>query len=146
MRNVVDDHPDILRDQVERIRDLMNLHVRDALVTGYESLVEGLILPDPGDRHVLAAAIRCGAEVIVTFNLKDFPDKTLKPYGVEAQHPDEFLRGQLDIAPNVVCTAAKKQRGGLKNPPLNAEEFLASLERQGLPQTVSKLREFADLI
>ena len=108
MRNVVKDHADIPREQVERIRDLMNLHVRDCLVTGYEPLIGGLTLPDQNDRHVLATAIRCGADTIVTFNLKDFPEEALKPYGIEAQHPDEFLNCQLDLAPNVVCSAAKK--------------------------------------
>lgn len=146
MRSVVKDHPDISRDQVERIRDLMNLHVRDSLVTGYESLSDGLTLPDPDDRHVLAAAIHCGADTIVTFNLKDFPQEALKPHGIEAQHPDDFLNCQLDLAPHVVCAAAKKHRSSLKNPPMNVPEYLASLERQGLPQTVSILREFSELI
>lgn len=146
MRNVVKDRADIPREQVERIRDLMNLHVRDCLVTGYEPLIGGLTLPDPNDRHVLAAAIRCGADTIVTFNLKNFPEESLKPYGIEAQHPDEFLNCQLDLAANVVCSAAKKQRNSLKNPPMNVEEYLASLERQGLAQTVSALREFSELI
>jgi len=95
---------------------------------------------------VLAAAILSGADTIVGFNLKDFPEEALKPYDSEAQHPDEFLNCQLDLAPNVVCAAAKKQRGSLKNPPMNVEEYLASLERQGLAQTVSSLREFAELI
>ena len=146
MRNVVKDHADIPREQVERIRDLMNSHVRDCLVTGYEPLIGGLTLPDPDDRHVLAAAILSGADTIVTFNLKDFPEDALKPYGIEAQHPDEFLNGQLDLALNVVCAAAKRHRGSLKNPPMNVEEYLASLERQGLAQTVSSLREYAELI
>ena len=146
MRNVVQDHADIPREQVERIRDLMNAHVRDCLVTGYEPLIGGLTLPDPDDRHVLASAILCGANTIVTFNLKDFPEDALRPYGIEAQHPDEFLNCQLDLAPNVVCTATKRHRSSLKNPPMNVAEYLASLERQGLAQTVSSLREYAELI
>lgn len=146
MRNVVKDHPDITRAQAEHIRDLMNANVRDCLVTGYESLIPSLTLPDPDDRHVLAAAIRCGADVIVTANLKHFPADKLKPYGIEAQHPDEFLTHQLDLAPNIVCAAAKTHRASLKKPPMTADEFLSALERQGLPQTVSELRRFADLI
>lgn len=146
MRSIVKDHVDIPRKQVERIRDLMNSHVRDCLVTGYEPLIGGLTLPDPDDRHVLAAAILSGADTIVTFNLKDFPEEALKPYGIKAQHPDEFLNCQLDLAPNVVCAATKKQRGSLKNPTMNVEEYLASLERQGLAQTVSSLREYAEFI
>jgi len=66
--------------------------------------------------------------------------------GTAAQHPDEFLNCQLDLAPNVVCATAKKHRGSLKIPPMNVEEYLASLERQGLAQTVSSLREYAELI
>jgi predicted nucleic acid-binding protein len=146
MRNVQKDYPDISRAQVERIRDLMNAHVRDCLVTGYEDLIEALTLPDPDDRHVLAAAIRAGADLIVTSNLIDFPKETLAKYGIDAQHPDDFIMHLLDLAPNLVCSAAKKQRAGLKNPPLTVEEYLASLERQGLAQTVAALRQFGDLI
>jgi hypothetical protein len=146
MRNVVKDHADISRTQVERIRDLMNLHVRDGLVTGYEPLIDTLTLPDPNDRHVLAAAIHCEADTILTFNLKDFPPEVLKPYDIEAQHPDKFLSCQLDMFPQVVCSAARRQRQSLKRPPMDVERYLASLERQGLAQTVSSLRKFAELI
>jgi hypothetical protein len=146
MRNVQEDYPDITRQKAELIRDLMNAHVADCIVTGYEMLIPALPLPDPDDRHVLAAAIRCGADLIVTFNLKDFPLDALRPYGIEAQHPDDFLTHQLDLAPSVVCAAAKRQRQSLKKPPLSVNEYLASLERQGLAQTVSSLREFAVLI
>ncbi len=146
MRNVQKDYPDITRSQVERIRELMNAHVRDCLVTGYEDLIDALFLPDPDDRHVLAAAIRAGADVIVTCNLADFPKEVLARYGVEAQHPDDFIMHLLDLAPNLVCSAAKKQRESLKKPPLTVEQYLESLERQGLAQTVAALRRFADLI
>ncbi|HEX4142177.1 MAG TPA: PIN domain-containing protein [Pirellulales bacterium] len=146
MRNVRQDYPDITQAQVENIRDLMNSHVRNCLVTGYEFLIPTLTLPDPSDRHVLAAAIRVGADVIVTANLADFPASQLSKYGIEAQHPDEFVMHLLDLAPQTVCTAAKHQRASLKKPPLNVEEYLASLQRQGLAQTVSALRQFAQLI
>jgi hypothetical protein len=66
---------------------MMNSSVRDCLVTGYEPLIEGLTLPDPNDRHVLAAAILAGADVIVTFNLRDFPPEALARFGVEARRP-----------------------------------------------------------
>jgi hypothetical protein len=82
----------------------------------------------------------------VTANLKHFPAEALKPYGIEAQHPDEFLTHQLDLAANIVCSAAKKHRESLKKPPMTVEEYLAALERQSLAQAVSVLRRFADLI
>ena len=58
---------------------------------GYEDLIEGLHLPDPDDRHVLAAAIRGRTDVIVTANVRDFPPEILTPFEIEAQHPDEFV-------------------------------------------------------
>lgn len=103
-------------------------------------------MPDPDDRHVLAAAIRAGADVIVTYNLHDFPDAALAPYGIDAQHPNEFVAHLLDLAPQSVCIAAKRQRQSLRRPPATAEEFLTTLERQGLPQTVAALRQFAELL
>jgi predicted nucleic acid-binding protein len=69
MRSVLKTHPDISQQQVERIRDLMNAHIRDCLIGGYERLIPTVTLPDPDDRHVLAAAIHGNADVIVTFNL-----------------------------------------------------------------------------
>jgi hypothetical protein len=144
MRNVLRDYPDMTRGQVERIRDLMNAHVGDCLVTGYEDLIESLTLPDPDDRHVLAAAIRSGADVIVTANLRDFPADVLEKHGIGAMHPDDFITLQLKLAPNAVCSAARKQRESLKNPPKTVEEYLASLERQGLVRTVAALREFRE--
>jgi hypothetical protein len=146
MRSVLRDYPDISREKAERVRDLMNAHVRDCLVTDYEDLIPALTLPDPDDRHVLAAAIRAGADVIVTINLGDFPAATLKTYGIEAQHPDDFIIHLLDLAPGTVCAAVKRQREGLRNPPKSAHELLATFEKQGLAQTVARLRGFIDVL
>ena len=146
MRNVVADYEDITRPQVERIRDLMNAHVRDCLVTGYESLIDSIQLPDPDDRHVLAAAIRCGANVIVTSNLKDFATDELMKYGIEAQHPDAFVSHLFDLSPSAVCRAARQQRASLKNPPKSVAEFLDALEGQGLASTVASLRQNKELL
>lgn len=146
IRNVLKARPDLKPEQLQRTRNLMNSHVRDCVVTGYETLINAVTLPDPKDRHVLAAAIRAGADLIVTFNLRDFPQDALKPYGLEAQHPDDFLTFQLDLAPNIVCAAAKRHRASLKNPPKDVDEYLATLEAQGLVQAVSGLKRFAELI
>ena len=134
--------PDLTRDKLERTRILMDQHAVDALVTGYEDLIPGLQLPDPDDRHVLAAAIRGHADVIVTINLRDFPSDIIGPFGIEAQHPDEFILHLLDLAPGAVVAAAENHRHSLKNPPKTVSEYLETLERQGLTQTVSVLREY----
>lgn len=146
IRNVLINRSDLKPEQLERTRELMNSHVRDSLVTGYEPLIESLDLPDPDDRHVLAAAIRTRASVIVTFNLKDFPADILERMGMEAQHPDEFISHLIDLNSGAVCLAAKQQRESLKNPPQTVEDFLSTLEQQKLPETVAHLRELSDLI
>lgn len=145
IRNVLKDRPE-LADVLPRTRSLMDAAVPDCLVTGFEGLIESLELPDPNDRHVLAAAIRCGAQIIVTKNLKDFPSEILEQFGIEAQHPDEFLDYQFGLRPNLVVRAAKEQRKRWKNPPLTAEEYLERLSSQGLVVTAEKLGDYMDLI
>ncbi len=146
LRNVLKDNPQLSPERLTRTRNLMNEAVRDCLVTGYEDLIDSLTLPDPDDRHVLAAAIRAGAQVIVTYNLRDFPVAALAPYDIEALHPDDFLVGLLDLAPGTVCAAVKRQRENLRNPPKTVKELLGTLESQGLTQAVARLRQFADLL
>ncbi len=94
-----------LQARLQRTRELIDQSVPDCLVRGFEAHIEGLELPDADDRHVLAAAIHCQAGVIVTANLKDFPEKTLKPLGIAAQHPDEFLTHVFDLSPGAVISA-----------------------------------------
>jgi predicted nucleic acid-binding protein len=79
MAALLRNRPDLSREKLERTRTLMDQHTQDALVSGYEELVEGLQLPDPNDRHVLAAAIRGHADVIVTTNTRHFPVQALRP-------------------------------------------------------------------
>jgi hypothetical protein len=145
-RSLLEDRPDLTCEQLERTRALMNAHVRDGLVTNNEALIPSVTLPDPDDRHVLAAAIRGRADVIVIFNLDDFPSDALGRFGIEAQHPDDFIVHLLDLAPGTVCAAVKRQRESLRNPPKSAAELLATFESQSLPQTVARLREFIDLL
>lgn len=83
------ERPEIDRVRLERVSELMHSAVDDCLVTGYEPYEAGLeALPDPDDRHVLAAAIHSAAQEIITFNIRDFPQETLANYGVSAVHPD----------------------------------------------------------
>jgi predicted nucleic acid-binding protein len=136
--------PNRERAALERTRDLMDLHTRDALVTGYEALIPTLTLPDPDDRHVLAAAIAGRCDVIVTQNLKDFPETVLATFGIEAQHPDDFLCNQMSLAPGLFCSAVRKVRARLKTRPYSVEQYLDTLTRQGLVATVAELEQFAD--
>lgn len=134
------------RAALERTRGLMDKNVRDCLITGYQSLIPSLDLPDPDDRHVLAAAIVERCDAIVTQNLKDFPSESLAPFGIETQHPDDFFCNQLSLAPGLVCLALRKMRARLKNPPKTAEEYFAILTQQGLVVTVAELEQFSDLL
>jgi predicted nucleic acid-binding protein len=146
IRSVLANRPDLTRSQLERTRDLMDAHARDALVTGYEDLIPSLNLPDPNDRHILAAAIHGRVDVIVTFNLKDFPAEYVSRFGIDAQHPDLFLIHLLDLAPGVVLEALKRLRHTLQHPPVNIDAYLTRLEVQGLTGFVAKLREFHALL
>lgn len=128
---------------LDRSRELMNRSVRDCLVTNYEPLIPTLTLPDASDRHVLAAAIRSGCEVIVTKNLGDFPASALAPFGIEAQHPDGFLVNHFRNAPGDFCDAVRKIRARLMHPPVGVDAYLDTLNRQGLSTTVAELRTFA---
>lgn len=132
--------PDLNLAQLIRTKNLMNANVRDCLVTGYESLISRLTLPDPNDRHVLAAAIHTQADLIVIFNLKDFPASVLNLYKIEASHPDDFILGLIKHDSIIITQAAERQRGTLKNPPLTQDQYLEILNKQGLPQTAKILR------
>lgn len=146
IRSVLADRPDLNRRQLERTRKLMNSHVLDALIVGYERLIPQLSLPDPDDRHVLAAAIHGGADVIVTFNRKDFPEQMLQPHKIETQHPDDFVSGLLELSATPICEAVRRQRSMLKNPPRSVEEFLAILSKLGMLKTVGLLESLSDQI
>lgn len=141
-RNLLRNRPDLTPAQLDRTSALMNDAVPDSLVCGYEKLIPGLVLPDPDDRHVLAAAIRCGASVIVTFNQKDFPAEAMQEFHIEAQHPDEFIDNLLDLDQAAVVDAARRQRAQLVNPKLDVDRFLDVLRKQGLVQTVKGLTAY----
>ncbi|WP_253420241.1 PIN domain-containing protein [Pseudomonas sp. GGS8] len=145
-RNLLKNRPDLTREQLDRTSDLMDQAIPDACVYGYEKLIEGLTLPDVDDRHVLAAAIRCNASVIVTFNQKDFPDETLGPFGIEAQHPDEFVDNLFDLDPAAVVAAAQRQRKQLKMPPMDVSTYLELLLRQGLTRSSKALTHYQAIL
>ncbi|VVP42052.1 hypothetical protein PS862_04933 [Pseudomonas fluorescens] len=145
-RNLLKNRPDLTAEQLDRTSELMDQALPDACVTGYEDLIEGLTLPDIDDRHVLAAAIRCNASVIVTFNQKDFPREVLGPFGIEAQHPDQFVDNLFDLDPAAVIAAAQRQRKQLKMPPIDVNTYLDLLLRQGLVQSSKALTLYSAIL
>ncbi|MSP52816.1 MAG: PIN domain-containing protein [Gammaproteobacteria bacterium] len=146
IRSVLANRSDLTLKQLERTRDLMNAHVRDCLIEGYEKLIPKIELPDQNDCHVMAAAVCASAAVIVRYNLKDFPKNILGKYEIEAQHPDKFISSLIGLAPDVVCAAVRRLRKSLKRPPINAQDYLTILEKQSLPNTVNQLKKFMETI
>jgi hypothetical protein len=112
-----------------------------ATVGGYEPRIADVVLPDRGDRHVVAAALHGGAQVVVTFNLKDFPDAGLAPLGLRAVSPDAFLLDLLDAAPAVVRDVLREQAAGTRRPPLDVPTLLDGLARSGVPKFATAARD-----
>lgn len=146
VRNLLLKRLDLDPDALKRTCELMQIAVQDAIVTDYEELIGGLQLPDPDDRHVLAAAIKSKCDAIVTFNLKDFPAEAVGKYDIEVLHPDEFLFQQFGLDQPAVLIAAQRCRDRLKRYPKTGEEYLDTLEAQALPTFVAELRPYADVI
>ena len=140
-RSILEQRTDLKPDALKRTRELMTQAVPDCIVTGLDALVDALELPDLDDRHVLAAAIRAGAQAIVTFNLDDFPDEKLAPYNIDAKHPDDFVLDVIGLAPGLVTTVVTEQAAALKSPPRTIGELLDTLRDQRLVRSVAKLRE-----
>lgn len=131
-----------LPEKAPQIKDtikVMNEAFPDALVSQYEDLVDDLRLPDANDRHVLAAAIRGGANIIVTENTKDFPPAVLERHGLEARTADEFVLSIADLYPTDTVTALRRMRLRYANPPYEAEQLLQAMLRCDLAATVALL-------
>ena len=105
----------------------------DSLITGWEDLEGGLSLPDEDDRHVVAAAIKGGAQAIITANLADFPAAALGPLGLEAVHPDDFLLDQLDLSPPTILQVIREQAAHTRRPPITPQDLATLLGRAGVP-------------
>ena len=131
---------DLKRRDLELTRDQMDRYFSEAVVLGSEILIPTLTLPDPGDRHVLAAAVHSQADTIVTANLKDFPPAALAPYGIGARGPDDFANHLLNRDENEALSALAKMRTRLKNPAMTPKEFVDSIGRAGLKTTAARLR------
>ncbi|MEJ4046731.1 PIN domain-containing protein [Erwinia sp. SLM-02] len=145
-RHLLQNRPDITAEQITRTDALMNQAIPDAMVTGYENLIEGINLPDPDDRHVVAAAVRCNAEVIVTLNLKDFPASRMVDFDIESLHPDEFISDLFDLNHALALQAVAEQRNSMRKPARSVDEYLAALLRQGLPMTIKAMENYQSML
>lgn len=132
IRNVAASVTGLEQARLEMTRDRMKAVLPDADVPDYERLISRLSLPDPDDRHVLAAAIAARAQVIVTWNLKDFPPRALAPYSVAAVSPDDFLLRLHETYPAALIASVADARRNLRKTLPTVEEFIDALARQGL--------------
>ena len=132
--------PDISEEKTDRLRERINAAVRDCLVLGYEPLIEVLDLPDPDDRHVLAAAIKVNAQLIVTWNRKHFPQDKMAPWGVRAKSPDDFVRDTMGIDSEAVWACVQQIVDSRTRRPVTVEDVLGELERDGLVAAAAALR------
>lgn len=118
----------------------------EAWVEGYEDLIDSITLPDPDDRHVVAAAIMADAEHIVTENLRDFPPAAIARFGLEAISADDFLTSTFELYPSDAVAALRTMRAAYKNPPMTASAFLFDLQRSALPKLASLAKEHIDVL
>lgn len=130
IRNLSAKVDSLTRERLERTRELMNRVLPDATVTGYERHLDGIALPDPDDRHVVAAAIESGASLILTWNTRDFPVTALRPHRLGKQRPDAFLVTLFDTAPDLMVEVVGRTRRNLTQSRPSAVEFVEALKRQ----------------
>lgn len=132
--------------EFERVRKLMEAATENTLIYNCENLMDAIALPDPNDRHVLAAAIAGDCKIIVTHNLRDFPEDKLLPYEIVAQSPDEYLLRQCQLQPDEFCEVLRTIRRRLSRPPYSVKRYLANLTRSGLAETAAELQQHARLL
>lgn len=137
--SLIRNKPDFEKSVLEQAEAVRNVF-QECFVTGYEPLIEGLVLPDENDRHVLAAAIKCSAQIIVTENLKDFPPEVLEEHDIEVLGADDVLANTFDLFPIDGAMALKTVRQRYDNPPFSQSEFLLDLTKSGMPKLAAMAR------
>ncbi len=140
-RAILQQRTDLDADALTRTRILLVQAIPESTVDSYDSLIPKLQLPDLDDRHVLAAAITCGAGAIVTMNLRDFPDNALSRYGITAVHPDNFVLELTDRYPDKITSIIAQQSSALRRPSMSTLQLLERLEHCGLKQSSLGLRK-----
>lgn len=133
-------HAGLREEQCAHLVGQMRAAFPEASGTGYERAADGLVLPDEGDRHVIALAAHHEAEFIITRNRKHFPADVLHPLGIWPVDPDDFIVGLWQGDGAAVLAAAERHRLSLRRAPLAPERYLESLRTHaGLPRTADRL-------
>jgi hypothetical protein len=137
MRNVASAR-DVPMTKLQHLRQFMNETLPAAMVTGYQNHIGAVNLPDPDDRHVVAAGIAAGANLVLTWNLRHFPAQELQKFGLRRETPDDFLSHLYDEAPEVVIGSLAKSRRNLTKSKISAPDFITILDRQRLVQLATR--------
>lgn len=147
INNLLKNRPDLKIERLNKTRELMELAVPDANIPKlrYQEILTSISLPDPDDKHVLAAAIVCQAQYIVTFNLKDFPKKILSKYEIEAIHPDDFICHLINLSPENVLDSITNQLNSLKNPPIKMNDLIRIHKKSGLHKSMQQIETMLDI-
>lgn len=124
---------------MDRTIALVRENFGDALVRNYERLIPAMT-NELGDRHVLAAAVACGAQVIVTDNTEDFPEECCSPYSIEVKTADEFLLDLWDLDSELMMAVLREAAASTSRPPLDVDGILDNL-RPSTPTFVETIRE-----
>jgi len=143
-RNLIASIPEIPPQRLQLTRQLMERALPDAKVSGFHRHVDDIRLPDPDDRHVVAAAIEVKATHILTWNLRDFPTAELKKHGLMRQTPDAFLAGLYDRVPDVVIASLANARRNLSRSGMSGPDFLEVLRNQKLLQLGRRVQRHID--
>ena len=128
-RNLLNKRNDLSKKALKSTVEAMNRAFPDSNVEDYEELISAVNLPDENDRHVLACGIRCNADLIATFNLKDFPAKELDRYDIEVQNPDELISNLIDLNEDLACKAFLKMARRLKKPLKTKKQIIETLTK-----------------
>lgn len=146
VRHLLKNNESVTERGIQNTVGHMNAIRPDPLVSNYEKYIGDITIPDVDDRHVVAAAIACGAQKIVTWNLGDFPNKILKIFGVHAESPDKFIAGFISESPDAVIHVFRQMRERFKAPPMNVDTFMARLNKDNLKQTAKSLERYRNLL
>jgi predicted nucleic acid-binding protein len=140
IRSVLRDQPQRTREQLERRRALMDRAIDHDLIENYQRHIVDINIPDPNDRHVLAAAIEAGAEILLTYNLRDFPNSKVAMYGVTVIHPDNLLGELIAEESKTVLSVIEEMRLKRQRPEISQLQLLESFSRLNIPGFVGMLR------